>query len=259
MRIATWNINSVRLRKKNILNFLKDKNIDIICLQETKTVDKDFPVDDFIQCGYLHNYFRGEKSYNGVAILSKLPIKKKEIINWCNKNDTRHLSVSLLQNITLHNFYVPAGGDIPDKKINLKFKHKLDFLQEMIKYFKADKSTNKIILGDFNVAPGVEDVWSHKQLIRVVSHTEIETKMFNELLKFGSLLDIIRLKNNKLDKLFSWWSYRNKDWRKSNRGRRLDHILISKELEPKVKKVHLYSEYRDMKNPSDHIPVVIEI
>ena len=120
MRIATWNVNSVRLRKNNILNFLKKKNIDIICLQETKTIDSSFPIDDFKKCGFLYSYFRGEKSYNGVAILSKLPIKRKNFINWCKKNDTRHLSVDISQNITLHNFYIPAGGDIPDIKTNPK-------------------------------------------------------------------------------------------------------------------------------------------
>ena len=121
VRIATWNINSIRLRINQVLNFLKSQNIDILCLQETKTPNEFFPSKELKKIGYGYQFFRGEKSYNGVAILSKFKFIGNGHVNWCNKNDTRHIYVELKNNIQLHNFYVPAGGDEPDTSINTKF------------------------------------------------------------------------------------------------------------------------------------------
>ena len=259
MKIATWNINSIRLRKENVINFLKKENIDIICLQETKTVNEYFPINFFKNYGYINSYIRGEKSYNGVAILSKIPFKNKSFHNFCHLNDTRHVKIELQNNITIHNFYVPAGGDIADIKLNPKFKHKIDFLQEMVNFLRNEKSKKRIILGDFNIAPFENDVWSHKSLLNIVSHTKIETNYFNKLLTQAAFEDIIRknFKNN--DKIFSWWSYRNKDWQKSNRGRRLDHILVSKTIQKHIQSVKIYKKIRDEKNPSDHVPISITL
>ena len=106
MRIATWNINSVRLRLEQVLRLIKDQNINIICLQETKTQDEYFPYDSFKKIGMNYQYYRGEKSYNGVAILSNFKLEDENFINWCGKNDTRHISVKLNTNIELHNFYI---------------------------------------------------------------------------------------------------------------------------------------------------------
>jgi len=131
VRIATWNINSVRLRIHHVLRFIKEQNIDVMCLQETKTEDEYFPISQFIDAGMKYYNFRGEKSYNGVAILSKLDFKEIKHINWCGKNDTRHIYVKLKSNIELHNFYVPAGGDVPDISINPKFEHKISFLNDV--------------------------------------------------------------------------------------------------------------------------------
>ena len=216
MRVATWNINSVRLRINNVIKFIKLYNIDVLCLQETKTINDLFPLEIFKDIGMDNYFIRGEKSYNGVAILSSIPIKKQNFLNLCNKDDTRHISVKFVNEITLHNFYVPAGGDIPDLDENYKFRHKLDFISEMTDYFKKDKTKKKIILGDFNIAPLENDVWSHKQLLNVVSHTALETEALNNLLVEGKWIDIIRQFISQEKKLFSWWSYRNKDWRKSN-------------------------------------------
>ena len=132
MRIATWNINSVRLRLLQVIRFIEDNNVDILCLQETKVQDINFPSKEFSDIGMEFQYFRGEKSYNGVAILSKIPFKGKQFINLCNKNDTRHVSVILKNDTEIHNFYVPAGGDEPDINVNPKFEHKILFLNEMI-------------------------------------------------------------------------------------------------------------------------------
>ena len=259
MRIATWNINSVRLRIHHVLRFIKEYNVDVMCLQETKTPDEFFPINDFKELGIDHYYYRGEKSYNGVAILSKVPIIKKSYMNWCGFKDTRHISVFLKNKITLHNFYVPAGGDIPDEKINPKFEHKIKFVKEMIKYFKNDKTQNKILVGDLNIAPYENDVWSHKQLLNVVSHTPIETDNLKKLLNDGKWVDIMRKFVPLEEKLYSWWSYRNRDWKISNRGRRLDHIWLSENLMSIAKKMIVYKELRDWEKPSDHVPVLIEV
>ena len=143
MNIATWNINSIRLRISNILEFIKENNIDVICLQETKVIDELFPLEKFNELGFVYTHFRGEKSYNGVATLSRLPIKKKYHLNWCGLEDARHIATTLNNNIIIHNFYVPAGGDVADVKENIKFKHKINFLTEMICVFSKDNDKKK--------------------------------------------------------------------------------------------------------------------
>ncbi len=259
MKIATWNINSIRLRKENILKFLKEEKIDIICLQETKTINDNFPLSFFFNAGYVHVYMRGEKSYNGVAIISKVPIIKKTYHNFCNLNDARHIEVLLNNNITLHNFYIPAGGELANIDKNLKFKHKINFINEMIKKFKKDNTKSRILLGDFNIAPLENDVWSHKQLINVVSHTKIEVDYFNMLIDSGPFIDIIREFYKPQEKVFTWWSYRSKDWSKSNKGRRLDHVLVCKKLKGLTKEAKIYKNIRDVNNPSDHVPISITL
>jgi exodeoxyribonuclease-3 len=259
MNIATWNINSIRLRMSSILKFIKDEKIDVICLQETKVKDDLFPLEEFNKLGFSYSHFRGEKSYNGVATLSKLPIKKKYHLNWCGLEDTRHIVTTLNNNITIHNFYVPAGGDVPDVKENIKFKHKINFLKEMIDVFSKDKNKKKILLGDLNIAPLENDVWSHKQLLNVVSHTKKEIDLFKELILKGKWVDAVRLKILENEKVYSWWSYRNKDWKKSDRGRRLDHILVSKDLINIILEIKVYKEIRGIEKPSDHVPIGIKV
>ena len=152
MRIATWNINSIRLRIAHVLRFIKEQNIDVLCLQETKTEDLYFPSSQFIDAGMKYCKFRGEKSYNGVAILSKIPIKEDSFELWCGLNDTRHISVVLENNIKIHNFYVPAGGDDPDIKVNEKFNHKINFIKEMTQFFNKIKLKKTVLVGDLNIA-----------------------------------------------------------------------------------------------------------
>jgi exodeoxyribonuclease-3 len=259
MKIATWNINSVRLRIEQVLKFTNDKNIDLLCLQETKTEDQFFPSNDFLKIGMKYQYFRGEKSYNGVAILSKIKFQEKEHINWCNKGDCRHISVQLGEKIELHNFYVPAGGDEPDIITNLKFAHKIDFLNEMKSHFTNDTKTKKILVGDLNIAPLEHDVWSHKQLLNVVSHTPIETETLLDIIDSGEWVDVMRAITPHNEKLYSWWSYRNRNWEISNRGRRLDHVWVSKKIFPQVKSGVIYNGTRSWERPSDHVPIVIDI
>ena len=259
MRIATWNINSIRLRLEQVTNFLIQKNIDILCLQETKTPDAFFPKYELEKFGFKYLYYRGEKSYNGVAIISKFKLTDLGYVNWCKKDDTRHIYVKINNNIELHNFYVPAGGDEPDISINPKFEHKISFINEMKDYFLSNTKKNKILVGDLNIAPLEKDVWSHKQLLNVVSHTPLETDTLLDLIQTGDWVDIMREFVPFNEKLYSWWSYRNRNWEISDRGRRLDHFWISKNLFSLVKSGVIYKDTRSWEKPSDHVPIIVDI
>ena len=259
MKIASWNINSIRLRLNQVIRFVEEKKIDLLCLQETKTPDENFPHNELNAIGFKNQYFRGEKSYNGVAILSKLNFIKPKFINWCNKNDTRHISINLKNKIEIHNFYVPAGGDEPNISINPKFEHKISFINEMKNYFLSDTKTNKILVGDLNIAPLENDVWSHKQLLNVVSHTPLETDTLLDIIQTGQWVDVMREIIPYNEKLYSWWSYRNRNWEISNRGRRLDHFWVTKNLFPQVKSGVICKDTRSWERPSDHVPIVVDI
>jgi len=260
MKIATWNINSVRLRAPIVLQMMKKLKPDIVCLQETKTPDEFFPHEEFAKLGYEHQHINGMKSYNGVAILSKGPFVSKEIHHRCGKQDCRHVAASF-DGFELHNLYIPAGGDIPDPDQNEKFEHKLCFVDEMADWFK-DRYTKKdrlVAVGDFNIAPLEHDVWSHKQLLDVVSHTPIEVEKLGRMAKSLNWVDGIRHFVPEDEKLYTWWSYRNQDWKKSNRGRRLDHIWVTPPLEGALKSHKILAEARDWEKPSDHVPVMLEL
>ena len=141
----------------------------------------------------------------------------------------------------------------------MKFNHKINFIKEMTKYFDQNKLSKTVLVGDLNIAPYEHDVWSHKQLLKVVSHTPIETELLKKLIDDSNWIDVGRKYIPKEEKLYSWWSYRNKDWKKSNRGRRLDHIWVSKDLDSKLKSFSSCKEIRDWKKPSDHVPLILEL
>ena len=183
MKIATWNINSVRLRIGLVSRFLKEHQPDVLCLQETKVMDELFPAAPLKALGYVHQAIHGQKAYHGVATLSRIPFRKTGTQDFCREGHARHMGVTFENGVELHNFYVPAGGDIPDPKANPKFAHKLHFLGEMAKFFgarKTGRSDPVVLVGDLNVAPLEHDVWSHKQLLNVVSHTPVETRLLGE-------------------------------------------------------------------------------
>jgi exodeoxyribonuclease III len=259
MKIATYNINSVRLRIERVLRLLKEHDIDILCLQETKVVDELFPSDAFINAGFPHLYFKGEKSYNGVAIISRYPMTNIECLPML-KGDCRHISARI-KNIELHNFYVPAGGDVPDPALNDKFDFKLKFVDEMHGWFNKNRKANDnmILVGDFNIAPQEHDVWSHKQLLKIVSHTPVEVEKITNLFNGLNWQDAARHFTPPDKKLYSWWSYRNQDWRKSDRGRRLDHIWVTNPLKSGLKSCDILKDYRDGEQPSDHVPVIMNL
>ena len=255
LAIASWNINSIRLRAELVSKFLKLADPDIMCLQETKCIDEKLPLETFEKLGYKFAASKGEKSYNGVLILSKQKIVKVKKFNFCGKDDARHIGIELEDGIEVHNLYIPAGGDLPDTNLNPKFEHKINFLSEIKdKYFKGEKKRT-IIVGDFNIAPLPDDVWSHKDLLNVVSHTKIETDLLAEIKKNGKWSDTFR-EIIPSGKLYSWWSYRARDWKSSNRGRRLDHIWASQDLKSKLSRVEIFSEARGWERPSDHVPIL---
>src|SRR6187401_959872 len=264
LKITTWNINSVRLRIDLVTGFLRSAQPDVICLQETKCPDDAFPLKRFKRLGYVHAALNGQKGYHGVAVLSRLPFENVTIDNYCGKTDCRHVAVTLGERaglrdpVTVHNFYVPAGGDEPDPAINEKFAHKLAFLDELHGMAKLCPAANEraILVGDLNVAPLEHDVWSHKQMLKVISHTPVETEKLTAAQKIGAWVDTMRAHTPEPEKLYTWWSYRAMDnWRVSDRGRRLDHIWTSNALADRVSKIKVYKDYRGYERPSDHVPV----
>lgn len=265
MRICSWNINSVRLRAPIVQDMMKEYQPDIVCLQETKTPDDKFPFEAFESLGYKHIHINGIKGYNGVAIISKHEISKPEIYNRVDREDGRHISVQFVPQgfskpVEIHCIYIPAGGDEPDREINDKFAHKLDFIAELDDWFSTNHSNDKamIALGDFNIAPLEHDVWSHKQLLKVVSHTPIEVEALTKMQNSIDWVDAFRHFIPEDEKCYTWWSYRNRDWRKSNRGRRLDHIWVTPDLKDNLKDQLIVTDARDLEKPSDHVPIMVD-
>jgi exodeoxyribonuclease-3 len=262
IKLATWNINSVRLRSGLVSDFLKTQGPDVLCLQETKSPNDKFPADHFRELGYVHQAVHGQKSYNGVAILSRLPFRKTEALDFCSKGDTRHMCAIFEAGLELHNVYVPAGGDIPDPALNPKFAHKLAFLRELETRFgkeRAKRDDPVVLVGDLNVAPFENDVWSHKQLLNVVSHTPVETELLAAVRAAFDWHDVTRGFVSAEEKIYSWWSYRARNWETSDRGRRLDHIWVSPALKDAVSSHTILKEARGWTQPSDHVPVLATI
>lgn len=232
LKIVSWNINSVRKRKEAMRRFVRKYDPHVLCLQETKVRDEQFPQSWFHEWGFAHVAIDGQKSYNGVAIISRLPLSRVRRKNWCGRLERRHIYTRLPGNLELHNLYVPAGGDIPDPVRNEKFAYKLEFLRDIAKWFRRRRrfGNRSILVGDLNVAPHENDVWSHERLINVVTHTPVEVSALEKLLSSQDWTDAIRLFTPESKKLYSWWSYRAPDWRKVNKGRRLDHAWITPPL-----------------------------
>jgi exodeoxyribonuclease III len=264
LSIATWNINSVRLRLPLVMQFLSHYHPHILCLQETKCPDAVFPTGEFRKLGYEHIAINGQKGYHGVATISRLPFATQAKRNFCGKADARHLCVTLtgadLAELAVHNFYVPAGGDEPDAATNAKFAHKLGFLDEMHAWFSQEMLPPRAVLvGDLNIAPLEHDVWNHKALLSVVSHTPIEVERLTQVLKAGSWCDAMRALVPADQKLYTWWSYRSPNWAAANRGRRLDHVWLSQTLNDRLANMSVIREARSWDRPSDHVPVMVDL
>ncbi len=257
MKIASWNINSVRFRIDIVERFLREMAPDILCLQETKAENAMFPLTALKGFGYPHIVINGQKMHHGVAILSKVPLVEDRSHDWQDNGEARHIGVRLPNGVLLENVYVPAGGDIPNRELNPKFGQKLDFLGRMIDWSSA-LAEPAILTGDFNIAPLESDVWSHKQLLDVVSHTPVEVETLARLQASHGWIDLGRHFVPAPERLYTWWSYRAKDWAASDRGRRLDHMWASPALAEKAISHEVHEVCRDWEKPSDHIPIITE-
>ena len=259
-RLATWNINSVRLRLGLVERFVKAFKPDVLCLQEIKCVEEAFPYEPLRALGFPHIQVNGQAGYHGVATLSRLPIEARGAEKIGGNPDARHIAIAIGGRVVIHNVYIPAGGDIPNAEVNPKFGQKLAFLRALADWFDGRDfgPEGQILTGDFNVAPLENDVWSHKQLLKVVSHTPIEVEHLARLRASSDWADVIRNHVPADQKLFTWWSYRAQDWQASNRGRRLDHIWTTPDLADAAKAITVVSEARGWDQPSDHVPVIAD-
>ncbi len=260
MRIVTWNINSLRLRMDLVRRFVQQEQPDVLCLQEIKVDDPLFPMEDVKGLGFDHIVHHGMKGYNGVAILSKLPLTTRDPENWCQKNDSRHGVVLLPGDVELHNFYVPAGGDIPDPKLNVKFAHKLQFLDEMRDWFKAWKKPNP---GDHGGRSQRRAARERRLVAQAVAEgRQPHTDRSGKAQPGAGSRRLGRRRatfHTRTEKLFSWWSYRSPDWTKNDRGRRLDHVWVSPAMKPRLKAAKILKDARGWTQPSDHVPVLVDL
>ena len=180
---------------------------------------------------------------------------------WCEKQDCRH-AIAHVDGIEIHSVYIPSGGDIPDPAVNVKFEHKLRFLDEMTAWWAAERASDRpmVVVGDFNVAPLEHDVWSHKQMMDVVSHTPVEIERLNAMQRSVGWVDAVRRFVPDDQKLYTWWSYRAKDWTAANRGRRLDHIWVTQPLVGSLRNHQIPRDARGWEpKPSDHVPVLVDL
>ncbi len=257
LRVASWNVNSIRLRLDGIRRLVAEADPDVLCLQEIKIKTEDFPTDVFAELGYDHQLINGQPAYHGVAIFSRLPLTNGMTREWWGKQDARHAHAVVADKLELHNFYVPSGGDDPDPGLNEKFAHKLGFVEELTGWFATRKNRGRqMLVGDLNIAPLETDVWSHKQLLKVVSHTPVEVAALKRLAQSRDWVDAVRYFVPDEQKLYSWWSYRARDWRASDRGRRLDHIWVTPDLATNLRAAEILRDARGWPHPSDHVPVI---
>lgn len=260
-RLVTWNVNSLRQRLDHLARVTEALEPDVICLQEIKVQDADFPRADLEAMGYGHIVHHGQKSYNGVAILSRKQLAEERREIFCDLDDRRHIAVKTQDGLEIHNFYVPAGGDKPDPDTNPKFAYKLSFLKEMARWAEADGIAGRpaIILGDLNVAPLEWDVWNHKRLLRSVGHTPVESEHMADLLASADFIDTARHFNPTPDPFYTWWGYRFPQSLQKNYGWRLDHMLATQPLAGRLKGCNIFRESRTWEKPSDHVPLVLDL
>ncbi len=252
--LATWNINSVRLREGLVARLMQEEAPDVLCLQECKSPVDKIPLEQFHALGYRHMVARGQKGYNGVAIFSKMAIEEVGAEDFASLGHARHIAGRLENGVTVHNFYVPAGGDKPDREINEKFGQKLDYLTEMRDHFHANAPGKSILVGDLNIAPREDDVWDHKKLLKVVSHTPVEVEALAQTQGAGGWVDVTRA-DVPDGKLYSWWSYRAADWDSADKGRRLDHVWATPDIANAAHSSRVIRAVRGWEQPSDHAPV----
>ncbi|MEJ7622457.1 MAG: exodeoxyribonuclease III [Pyrinomonadaceae bacterium] len=253
MKIATWNVNSINVRLPQLIGWLRTAEPDVVCLQETKTVDENFPEGILKEAGY-ESVFMGQKSYNGVAILSKLPIGdvQKNYLDDDDESPKRFLSATV-NGIRIVNVYIPNGSELWSDK----FTFKLDWLQRLRAYFDTacDAAGDVLLCGDFNVAPGELDVWNVGAYEGRLHFSRPERAGIHYVKQWG-FTDLFREKNGDLRE-YSWWDYRAGSWPR-NHGLRIDHIWTSASLTAKCTGCWIDTSPRALERPSDHTPVIAE-
>ena len=257
MKIISWNVNSVRARIENILDYIKDSKPDILFLQEIKTLEESFPYETFKENGY-DSYVYGQKSYNGVAFLSKLKIEniKKDFIK-DNLKQSRIITGEIIldrKKIKLINIYAPNGNPINTEK----YEYKKSWFKNFIKNIKNELTfnSNLIISGDFNIIPEKIDVYDFKRYENdALGKLEIRKK-YRELLNLG-FQDVYRIKNKDKQE-YTFWDYFAGSWQK-NYGMRIDHFLISNNLISDISSIKINKKPRSKNKPSDHTPIELEI
>jgi exodeoxyribonuclease III len=261
LRVTTWNVNSVRLRLASLERLVREVDPDVLCLQETKVRNDLFPVADLEALGLRHHALYGQAGYHGVAVFARRPLEEAETIAWCGKDDCRHLRVRLPGEVELHNLYIPAGGDEPDPELNPKFRHKLEMLEALSEWFRQEFAPERsaLLVGDLNIAPLETDVWNHRALLKVVSHTPVEVAALRALQTSHRWIDAVRRFIPPAERLFTWWSYRALDWQASDRGRRLDHVWTTPALADRLRGAAVLRAARGWPQPSDHVPVTVEL
>ena len=264
LRLATWNINSVRLRHEQAAKYVAEQQVDVLCLQEIKCREGEFPVEAFEAMGLPHLRISGQKGWHGVAIASRLPLEDGPALDACKHGQARCVSARVA-GVEVHNFYIPAGGDVADRELNPKFDHKLDFYERLTAAYAARDPADPILLcGDLNVAPGENDVWNHRYMSKIVSHTPIELEAMAALKGSNDWLDLTRAATPEPEKVFTWWSYRAQNFRLSNRGLRLDHLWASPGLREAaapggMPETRVHDDVREWERPSDHVPVSVDL
>ena len=257
MKISSWNVNSVRARIENIKNYIKDSSPDILMLQEIKTQNENFPSDEFKNLGYI-SYVYGQKSYNGVAIISKKKLDKVD--NSFIKDDLKQSRIITAElrlkkkKIELINIYVPNGNPVDTEK----YEYKKDWLKKFISNVKKkiQKNSNILIAGDFNIIPEEIDVHDFKRYENdALGRLEIRKK-YRELINLG-FKDVYRFKN-KSKQEYTFWDYFAGSWKK-NYGMRIDHFLLSSSLIENIKSININKKPRSKEKPSDHTPIELEI
>ena len=262
MLIATWNVNSIRIRISQIIDWINQFNPDILCLQETKVMDESFPIEPFINLGYSVEIY-GQKSYNGVAIISKVKATniKKGFYDHTDSDqnnkiflDQKRLISADFNGIKIINVYVPNGSSLESSK----FEYKINWLKRLASFLDEEEKEGNLIclMGDFNVAPSFLDIHDPNKYEGGIMASDVERNALNNVLK-GRLLDSFRIFEKETGH-WSWWDYRNKSY-ELNKGWRIDHIYISKELSSKLKSCVIDSSPRANLQPSDHVPVMIDL
>ena len=253
MKIATWNVNSINARLDHLLGWLETTQTDVVCLQETKSVDENFPLQAVADLGYNAAFF-GQKSYNGVAILSKYEIEDVHK-NFPGDDDDspKRLISATIKGVRVVNTYIPNGTELWTDK----FTFKLDWLQRLRKYFDdtCDKNGDVLLCGDFNVAPEELDVWNVPAWTGKLHFTKPERAAIHHVKQWG-FVDVFREMNGDARE-FSWWDYRAGAWPR-NQGLRIDHIWTSRPLADKCTGCWIDRAPRALDRPSDHTPVVAE-